>query len=148
MPYNAFLEPMASFIETYLKAVKIKVEWVNAVDYRGEILSGKYAAGWYQLFQGTAFVNYNLAVAPDAARNLTKYSDSTIRAVDSSISKDASIKNVTAQIKKANKHVVDDAWFVPFYTVPQMYFTNKKVSVKAQAQNAVPYLYNYAPTGK
>jgi len=148
MPYGSFLEPMASFVETYLKAVKIKVDWVNAVDYRGEILSGKYAAGWYQLFQGTAFVNYNLAVAPDAARNLTKYSDATTRAVDASISKDATSANVTAQLKKVNKHIVDDAWFVPFYTVPQLYFTNKKVSVKAQAQNAVPYIYNYAPTGK
>jgi peptide/nickel transport system substrate-binding protein len=148
MPYNAFLEPLASFIETYLKAVKIKVDWVNAVDYRGEILSGKYAAGWYQLFQGTAFVNYNLAVAPDGARNLTKYTDSTIQAVDASISRDASSKNVIAQIKKANQHVVQEAWFVPFYTVPQMYFTNKKIKATPQAQNAVPYLYNYAPTGK
>ncbi len=148
MPYNAFMEPMASFVETYLKAVKIHVDWVNAADYRGELLTGKYAAAWFQLFQGTAFVNYNLAVAPDAPRNLTKYTDSTIQAIDASIAKDASPKNVIAQIKKANKHIVQDAWFVPFYTVPQMYFTNKKVSVKAQAQNAVPYLYNYQPTGK
>jgi len=148
MPYNAFMEPMASFLETYLKSVKIRVDWVNAVDYRGEMLTGKYAAAWFQLFQGTAYVNYKLAVGPDAARNLTKYTDDTIRAIDASISSNASSKNILAQIAKANKHIVQDVWFVPFYTVPQMYFTNKKVAVKAQAQNAVPYLYNYEPTGK
>jgi peptide/nickel transport system substrate-binding protein len=148
MPYGAFMEPMASFVETYLKAVKIKVDWVTATDYRAEMLSGKYAAAWFQLFQGTPYVNYNLAIAPAAPRNVLKSSDATINAIDSSIKKNASSKNVIAQVKKANKYVVDQAWFVPFYTVPQMYFTNKKVSTKAQAQNAVPYLYSYAPTGK
>jgi peptide/nickel transport system substrate-binding protein len=148
MPYGAFMEPMASFVETYLKAVKIKVEWVTATDYRAELLSGKYGAAWFQLFQGTPYVNYNLAIAPAAPRNVLKSSDATTEAIDASIKANASSKNVIAQVKKANKHVVDQAWFVPFYTVPQMYFTNKKVSVKAQAQNAVPYLYNYAPTGK
>lgn len=148
MPYGAFMEPMASFVETYLKAVKIKVEWVTAADYRTELLSGKYGAAWFQLFQGTPYVNYNLAIAPAAPRNILKSSDATTEAIDASIKANASAKNVIAQVKKANKHVVDQAWFVPFYTVPQMYFTNKKVSVKAQAQNAVPYLYNYAPTGK
>jgi peptide/nickel transport system substrate-binding protein len=148
MPYNAFLEPMASFIETYLKSVKIKVDWVNAADYRAEMLTGKYGAAWFQLFQGTAYVNYNLAVAPAAPRNLTKYSDSVTEAVDASIKANASSSNVIAQIKKVNKHIVNNAWFVPFYTVPQMYFTNKKIAVTAQVQNAVPYLYNYKPTGK
>lgn len=148
MPYGTFMEPMASFIATYLKAVKINVEWVNATDYRGAVIGGKYAAAWFQLFQGTAYVNYNLAVAPTGPRNIFGFSSSVTRAADASIKANASATNVIAQLKKVNKHIVENAWFVPFYTVPQMYFTNKRVATVAQAQNAVPYLYNYKPTGK
>jgi len=148
MPYGSFMEPMASFLATYLKAVKITVNWVSTTDYRGAVLGGHYAAAWFQLFQGTAYVNYNLAVAPNGPRNIFSFSDSTTLAADDSIKANASNANVVAQLKKVNKHIVQDAWFVPFYTVPQMYFTNKRVSTVPQAQNAVPYLYNYAPTGK
>jgi hypothetical protein len=31
------------------------------------------------------------------------------------------------------------------YRVPQQYFVGKNVTVDTQIQNAVPYLYNYAP---
>jgi peptide/nickel transport system substrate-binding protein len=147
MPYNPFLEPMAAFLQTNLEEVGIKVDWVTATDYRAEMLSGKYGAAWFQLFQGTAYVNYNLVIAPDGPRNVLKSTDATINAIDASLKNDATAENVAVQIKKANQHVVDNAWFVPFYTVPQMYFNNDKVTTKAQVQNAVPYLYSYAPTG-
>jgi hypothetical protein len=47
-----------------------------------------------------------------------------------------------------NQIAVEEAWFVPFYRVLHYVGTSKRVKAEIQAQNAVPYLYNYSPTGK
>ena len=47
-----------------------------------------------------------------------------------------------------NKFSVENAWNVPFYRVPIYVGTSKRVKATLQVQNAFPYLYNFAPTGK
>ena len=50
----------------------------------------------------------------------------------------------TAQV--INRFLVENAWYVPFYRVPQLlFYDSNKVALESQVQNAVPYLYNYAP---
>ncbi|WP_449373416.1 hypothetical protein [Arthrobacter psychrolactophilus] len=41
--------------------------------------------------------------------------------------------------------MTDNAWFVPFFRLNQMYLTNKKITVEPQLQQAIPSIYNYAP---
>lgn len=137
-------------LEKYLGDVGITINWANvpAVEYRNALLSGKYEAGWFALFQGTAWVNFNLAIAPDGARNIFQNTNSVVSAAKASVLKNPSASNVKAQMTKVNTEIVKQAWFAPFYRVPQLYFSGKRVVVKPQAQNAIPYLYNYSPSGK
>lgn len=141
---------MRAALSDYLKAVKINLVWDNvpAVEYRNALLSGKYEAGLFQLFQGTAWVNFNLAIAPNGPRNIFKTSTSMINNAYKNVLADPSAANVKQQMTTVNREVVKAAWFVPFYRLPQLYFTSKGVTVKPQAQNATPYLYNYEPSGK
>ena len=47
--------------------------------------------------------------------------------------------------KDVNEYVTKNAWFVPLFRLNQMYFSNKKIDVEPQLQQAVPSIYNYAP---
>lgn len=150
MPSIGFDPALQAVIESYLKAVGITVSWANvpAVDYVNAMASKKYEAAWFQLFQGTAWVNFNLAVAPKGARN---FFNNTFPLIDNSYKQvllDPSPANINLQMTSINREIVKQAWFAPFYRLPQLFFTGKKVTVKTQAQNAVPYLYNFSPTGK
>jgi peptide/nickel transport system substrate-binding protein len=141
---------MRAALSDYLGAVGIKVNWDNvpSIEFRNAMLSGKYEASVFQLFQGTAWVNFNLAVAPNGARNVFKSTNGLINNALKNVLKDPSPKNVSTQMTAVNREIVKQAWFVPFYRLPQLLFTAKGVKVTPQAQNAVPYLYNYAPSGK
>jgi peptide/nickel transport system substrate-binding protein len=134
----------------YLGAVGIKVDWDNvpASDYRDAFLSGKYAAASFQLFQGTAWVNFNLAVAPNGARNLLKSTNGLINNALKNVLANPSRANINLQMSAVNREIVKQAWFVPFYRLPALLFTSKGINVTAQVENAVPYLYNYSPSGK
>lgn len=141
---------MNAILGDQLKAVGINVTWVQtpAADYRNAMKSGKYAAGIYQLFQGTPWVAINQLATPNGSWNVLHSTDPVIDKALASLKDDASDKNLNAQAKVINKFLVQSAWYIPFYRVPQLYFTGKKVKTANQAQNAVPYLYSYAPTGK
>lgn len=147
----AWLDPtMRAALSDYLGAVGIKVNWDNvpAIEFRNAMLSGKYEASVFQLFQGTAWVNFNLAVAPNGPRNVFKSTNGLINNALKNVLADPSPKNVSTQMTAVNREIVKQAWFVPFYRLPQLLFSSKGVKVTPQAQNAVPYLYNYAPSGK
>ncbi len=141
---------MNAVLGDQLKAVGINVNWaqVPAADYRNAMKSGKYGAGIYQLFQGTPWVAINQMATPNGSWNVLHSTDPVIDKALNSLKDDASAKNLNAQAKVINRFLTENAWYVPFYRVPQLYFTGKKVKTVNQAQNAVPYLYNYAPTGK
>jgi peptide/nickel transport system substrate-binding protein len=141
---------MNAVLGDQLKAVGINVTWtqVPAADYRNAMKSGKYAAGVYQLFQGTPWVAINQMATPNGSWNILKSTDPVIDKALKSLKDDASEKNLNAQAKVINRFLTESAWYIPFYRVPQLYFTGSRVKTVNQAQNAIPYLYNYAPTGK
>jgi peptide/nickel transport system substrate-binding protein len=141
---------MNAVLGDQLKAVGINVTWtqVPAADYRNAMKSGKYAAGVYQLFQGTPWVAINQMATPNGAWNILKSTDPVIDKALKSLKDDASEKNLNAQAKVINRFLTESAWYIPFFRVPQLYFTGTRVKTANQAQNAIPSLYNYAPTGK
>ena len=141
---------MRAALSDYLGEVGIKVNWDNvpAIEYRNAMLSGKYEAAVFQLFQGTGWVNFNLAIAPNGPRNVFKSTNGLINNAYKNVLANPSAKNVNTQMTAVNREVVKQAWFVPFYRLPQLLFTAKGVNVTPQVQNAIPYLYNYSPSGK
>ena len=131
----------------YLAEIGLEVEFVQVPlpEYRNELKAGNYAAGIFQLFQGTSWVNTRLVATQDASWNVLQSTDPAIEAAIASIKADGSEENVAAQTQLINRFLVENAWYVPFYRIPQMLFVNDKVSVSNQIQNAVPYIYNYSP---
>jgi peptide/nickel transport system substrate-binding protein len=50
--------------------------------------------------------------------------------------------------KQINKYIVDNYWFSPLYRPQASFYWNKSVDVQTQAEQAVPSIYNYKPTGQ
>ncbi|MHA6630436.1 ABC transporter substrate-binding protein [Pseudonocardia sichuanensis] len=51
----------------------------------------------------------------------------------------------TAAATELNRFLVDQVWFAPFYRPSSLYLHNRALAVQAQARQATPALYNYAP---
>jgi peptide/nickel transport system substrate-binding protein len=145
---GGLIPPLDAVLVDYLGAVgfDVTIESVPPSEYRNKMREGAYAAGWFQLFQGTSWVNTQLVATPSASWNVLKSTSPVIDAAVASVKADGSDANVAAQTQIINKFLVENAWSIPFYRVPQMLFYDQsKVKVTNQVQNAVPYLYNYAP---
>lgn len=134
---------MAAFVAQYLKDIGVTVKWVDVApaSFVAELRSGKYAASWFQLYQGSIWEAIIQMVTPDATWNILKSTDPDItKLIDEMKMKPTKLQSNATKI---NQLLTDKAWFVPLYRIPQQYFVGKKVDVTPQVQNAVPYLYNY-----
>jgi peptide/nickel transport system substrate-binding protein len=145
---GGLIPPLDAVLVDYLGAVgfDVTIESVPPSEYRNKMIGGAYAAGWFQLFQGTSWVNTQLVASENGSWNVLKSKDPVIAAAIASVQADGSEENVAAQTQIINRFMVENAWQIPFYRVPQMLFYDAtKVKVQNQVQNAAPYLYNYAP---
>jgi peptide/nickel transport system substrate-binding protein len=143
---------MRALLSDQLSASNININWVSvpAADYRNVLKARKFAIAVYQLglANATGWVTMNFTATPDASWNVFGSTDGVISSAINSVYTNQSAKNVAAQSKVINAFLVKNAWFLPFYQMPQMFFTNSHVKTINSVANAVPYLYNYAPTGK
>lgn len=143
---------MRALLSDQLGKSDITINWVSvpAAEYRNVLKAGKFPMAVYQLglAQQTAWASINMLASPNASWNVFKSTDPVITAALDSINKNQSDKNVAAQAKVINKFLIEQAWFIPFFQLPQLYFTNSHVKTTNQVANAIPYLYNFAPTGK
>jgi peptide/nickel transport system substrate-binding protein len=143
---------MRALLSDQLGKSGITLDWasVPAAEYRNVLKAGKWPMAVYQLglAQQTAWASINMLAAPNASWNVFKSTDPVIAGALESINKNQSDKNVAAQAKVINKFLIEQAWFIPFYQLPQLYFTNSHVKTANSVANAIPYLYNFAPTGK
>jgi peptide/nickel transport system substrate-binding protein len=137
-----------ALLEGYLKAINVKVNWVNDPNWYPNSRAGKFEAIIMQIFQGTDLVTAETALATDGAWNPLKSSTPKLKEAWLFLTTDGTTPAVSQQTAKMNAEAVEGAWFAPFYRVMHYTATSKSVKTEIQAQNAVPYLYNYAPTGK
>jgi len=143
---------MRAVLSDQLAKSDITLNWVSVpvADYRNQLKASKWAMGVFQLGLAaqTPWVTINFLATPNGSWNVFKSTDPVIASALDSINKNQSEKNVTAQAKIINKFLIEQAWFIPFYQLPQLYFTNSHVKTSNSVANAVPYIYNFAPTGK
>jgi peptide/nickel transport system substrate-binding protein len=141
---------MTALLKDQLAKSGITVNWISVPfsDYRNQLKAGKYAAGIFQLFQGTPWVAINQMATPDGSWNVMKSRSAVLDKAIASIEANPSEKNIVAQSKVINTFLTKEAWYIPFYRIPQLYFVSKRIKTVNQAQNAIPYLYSFAPTGK
>lgn len=149
MPNISFADPaMQAFLTQYLAAINITAKWVDVspANFVSEMKSGKHAASWFQLFQGTPWEEIRLIATPDATWNVLNASNPVINNLVAKIQKNPG--SINANATKINAEIVKQGWFVPLYRLSQQFFTGKHVDVDPQPQQAVPSLFNYSPTGK
>lgn len=143
-----WVEPnLNALLEGYLNAVGIKVKWVSDTNWYANSRSGKYEALVMQIFQGTDLVTTNTLVN-QGAWNPLRSTSPVITAANDAIALNPSAATIKKQTAKVNEMLVKDAWFVPFYRIPQLLAHSNRIKVVAQPQNAMPYIYNYSPSGK
>jgi peptide/nickel transport system substrate-binding protein len=116
---------------------------ISAASYTTDIAAQKYTSILFSLFQGEPWVAINQIVSTKALYNPFKNTTPELQAKIDAVQKGGA--DAAKLAKEVNKYVVEQAWFAPLYRVNQMYYTNSKVTVKPQLQQAVPSIYNYAP---
>ena len=137
-----------ALVEGYLKAINVKVNWVQDTNWYPNAKAGKFEAIIMQIFQGTDLVTAETATAKDGGWNNLKYESPAMKKSWAVLNQTGTANQVKVQTALMNQTAVEEAWFVPFYRVLHYVGTSNRVKTVIQAQNAVPYLYNYSPTGK
>ncbi|MGK9148222.1 ABC transporter substrate-binding protein [Plantibacter flavus] len=126
--------------------ITVQQEAVPAANYVADISGAKYAAAWFQTFQGEPWVAIKQMIAPNAAYNPFKTTTPELQTMLDAVQAGGDDSGSIA--KDVNTYVTENAWFVPFFTPSQMFYSNSgKVTVVPQLQQAVPNLYNYTPKG-
>ncbi|MFF0700008.1 ABC transporter substrate-binding protein [Streptomyces tendae] len=134
-------------MKQYLGAVGITVDYVpepvnNLIT---DLVAGKFAASKMSLNQDpTAWQTANVQIAPNAAFNPFHTQDPTVDKLLKAV-RTGTEATADEAAKQLNRHIVEQAWFAPFYRVDTLYAIGKNVDVALQSDNVVPYLYNYKP---
>ncbi|MBO1268090.1 ABC transporter substrate-binding protein [Arthrobacter cavernae] len=144
--------PLVPNFETQISVVKqqladvgieLKVGAALTNTFTADVAAQKFTTMYFSLFQGQPTVAIDQIVSTKALYNPFKSASPELDA------KIAAVRNGGADAGKlaqeVNKYVVEQAWFAPLFRVNQMYYTNAKVNVTPQIEQAVPSIYNYSP---
>ncbi len=134
-------------LKQYLGAVGITVKYVTVPinNVIADILGGKYAAANFQLQEDpTAWQEANFLLTKTATFNPFKVEDPKIEAWVKTLQTGSDAEAATAT-KELNAYVVDQGIMAPYYRLKGFWAQSSKISAKAQAGNAIPYLYSITP---
>lgn len=139
-----FGEPVYAIIKAQLAKIGITVTEVEETGgtFLANIFAAKYDA-YLMMFErsANAWTLINFMISSEATFNNDKYAEAKVTSYINSY-KTASDTKRASILKAMNKELVNNAWFVPFYTL-QSNFVHKGITVKsAQAGNVIPFLYN------
>ena len=144
---TAFGETTYALIQAELAQIGIKVAYT---DYQGStiftaILAPKYPATYFTLEEDP--VPWQLAqflLTPTATFNPFHSTSSTVAGYLNTMQTGSTAQAATAA-KALNQYLVKNAWFAPFFRPQSSFVADSHTSVRVQAGNAVPYLWNIEP---
>jgi peptide/nickel transport system substrate-binding protein len=111
------------------------------------MLRGEFPVAYMSLVQRDDWRHIQLLLAPNATWNPFKTERPELNELIKNV-QTGDEKTAGEAAKEINKIVVDEYWFSPLYRLEQHFYHNDKVAVQNQAEQAVPSIYNYKPTGK
>jgi len=139
-------ETIMTFVTQQLADVGITVKQasVPAADYVPSLAQGKYAAAWFNLFQGPSWVAAQQIISTDAVYNPFDSTSPELKALIERLRAGGADGDAAAQ--ELNQLITKEAWFAPWYRPSQLYFYDATaLTVEPQIQMAVPSIYNYSP---
>jgi peptide/nickel transport system substrate-binding protein len=134
-----------ALIKQQLADVGITVVNTETTTLTADVLAAKYPASWFQLAQYADWLTINTVLSPTATWNPLKYSDPNFDQLVNKLRDAKSDAEASATLKEINTFVVEQAWFAPWYRIQSNYATDPATTVKTQAGNAYPYLWNFVP---
>ncbi|GAA4834412.1 ABC transporter substrate-binding protein [Luteimicrobium xylanilyticum] len=140
-------DAMTSALSTQLKKVGITLKWdsLDGSTALQKIFRDRAYAGMVMnLGQATdAWTVVQAAILPGTF-NMFGYTDPTVTKLAAKIAAEPA-DQAGADAKALNEHVVDQAWFAPFYRMTYTLVTDQTVKATTQSGMAVPSLYDYTP---
>lgn len=149
LPTVSIYDPsLKAIIAQQLSNVGITVKWTElpASDFLAALRSGKYSATYMNnLTASNDWATASFLLTPNAPFNPFKSTDATAGALLQTMRTGSDAEKAEAA-KKLNQHIVDQAWFAPFYR-SQILLAVKESDVAVTWQNGqtVPSIYNYKP---
>ena len=143
---DAFLPDVYPLVKQQLADVGITVEYDPLTPSAGlaPFLSGSYPAFVFSWGASQNWLDATLLLSANGTFNPFHVDDPTIADLMSKIAV-ASDEQQAELYKQLSAHVVEQAWFDPFYAIDNLAFVGKDVSVTPQPQQVVPSIYNYKP---
>ncbi|WP_349428682.1 ABC transporter substrate-binding protein [Microbacterium sp. LWS13-1.2] len=124
--------------------ITVTQEAVPQANYVQDVLLQKFEAFNFNLFQGEAWVAINQLIAPSATYNPFGTTEPELEELISGVQQGGDGSAEAAQ--EVNRYVTENAWFLPLYRNDQIsVFNPEKVTVVAQTQSAMPFIYNFSP---
>ncbi|WP_394525526.1 ABC transporter substrate-binding protein [Paenarthrobacter nicotinovorans] len=134
-----------TLIKQQLADVGITVQYTDSGNnFLADIASAKYPMTYIPLGGPTAWEALQLTTTPDASFNPFHTRNSELDGYLETIRSGSETEAADAA-KKANKYLVDNAWYAPWYRATSNYVADSKTEIKLQADNALPYLWNIKP---
>jgi peptide/nickel transport system substrate-binding protein len=147
MPTTGSFDPaLYATVKQQLADVGVAVENTDVgQDLIADLKAAQYPATLMQFGQPIDWQVINEFLATPAPWNVFKVADPKVDEIVARIQTATTEDEQTAATKELNTYVVEQAWFNPWYRLDTLYATDAKTTVKMQANNIAPYIYNYAP---
>jgi peptide/nickel transport system substrate-binding protein len=148
MPRTSFI-PAANFalMADQLAQIGIKVTYVDpaAGQFIPDLLSQKFPMSWFVLQEDPSdFQLASFQIAAASTWNIFHVADPTVEDLVKQIQTGDQTQQAAAG-KKLNKYIVENAWVAPFYRNQNSKAVDANTTVKMQAGNTWPYLWNIQP---
>ncbi|BDZ64739.1 ABC transporter substrate-binding protein [Agromyces mangrovi Wang et al. 2018] len=143
---SVFPESIYALIAQQLAEVGITVEQtdVPAGNFIADLLAPKYPASFMALEQNPDWQLIQFMIAPTATFNPFRSSDATVDELIAEIQVGDAAAQASA-VQELNTHIVEQAWFAPFYRVQGSFATDAETAVEVLPTNAFPNIYDFQP---
>lgn len=146
MPSSSALnQSLLTTIQQELAAVGVKVTYTDVgTNFVTDLLGGKFTSSWMQLASANDWQFAQLGLVPKATFNPFHTQAPEVDQLLATMQSGSDADAATAA-KKLNTYVTENAWFVPFFRIDNVFLSNSHVKVTMAADNVTPYLYLIQP---
>lgn len=138
-------QTLTAVMRDQLGAVGIRVAYQDVTGYFDAATSRQYGLFWMSLFQPGSWATVQQEIAPDTLWNPFGTTDADVAGLIEDIRGAADADAEAEAAQALSEHLVEEAWFAPWYRLDLLYYVNADVTVQVQAEQGVPSIYNYSP---